>query len=86
MLFRYRKAILGMKRLIIMFFFISAGLFGEETGLQVGNAGEGGGTLLFLISSFSLFGQEKEEIIMKDYYGGVVAISPQNRAIRFFHN
>ena len=23
---------------------------------------------------------------MKDYYGGVVAISPQNRAIRFFHN
>lgn len=42
--------------------------------------------LLFLISSFSLFGQEKEEIIMKDYYGGVVAISPQNGAIRFFHN
>ena len=30
-----------MKRLIIVFFFISADLFGEETGLQVGNAGEG---------------------------------------------
>ena len=41
MLFRYRKAILGMKRLFIVFFFISADLFGEGTGLQVGNAGEG---------------------------------------------
>ena len=36
-----------MKRLIIVFFFISAGLFGEETGLQIGNAGEGGGTFTF---------------------------------------
>ena len=36
-----------MKRLIIVFFFISASLFGEETGLQVGNAGEGGGTFTF---------------------------------------
>ena len=36
-----------MKRLFIVFFFISAGLFGEETGLQVGNAGEGGGTFTF---------------------------------------
>lgn len=36
-----------MKRLIIVFFFISAGLFGEETGLQVGNASEGGGTFTF---------------------------------------
>lgn len=33
--------------LIIAFFFISASLFGEETGLQVGNAGEGGGTFTF---------------------------------------
>ena len=36
-----------MKRLFIVFFFISAGLFGEETGLQIGNAGEGGGTFTF---------------------------------------
>ena len=36
-----------MKRLFIVFFFISASLFGEETGLQVGNAGEGGGTFTF---------------------------------------
>ena len=36
-----------MKRLIIVFFFISAGLFGEETGLQIGNAGEGRGTFTF---------------------------------------
>ena len=36
-----------MKRLFIVFFFISAGLFGEETGLLVGNAGEGGGTFTF---------------------------------------
>ena len=33
--------------LIIAFFFISAGLFGEETGLQIGNAGEGRGTFTF---------------------------------------
>ena len=36
-----------MKRLFIVFFVISAGLFGEETGLQAGNAGEGGGTFTF---------------------------------------
>ncbi len=36
-----------MKRLIIVFFFISAGLFGEETGQQVGNAGTNGGTFTF---------------------------------------
>ncbi len=36
-----------MKRLFIVFFFISADLFGEETGLQVENAGEGGGTFTF---------------------------------------
>ena len=33
--------------LILFFSFCSAGLFGEETGLQVGNAGEGGGTFTF---------------------------------------
>ena len=33
--------------LILFFSFCSAGLFGEETGLQVENAGEGGGTFTF---------------------------------------
>ena len=33
--------------LILFFSFCSADLFGEETGLQVGNAGEGGGTFTF---------------------------------------
>lgn len=49
-----------MKRLIIVFFFISAGLFGEETGLQIGNAGEVGGT-------FTFYDVNLEEIIDEFY-------------------